>query len=231
LSCAELNLEGLTLVATKVTRSVFKNYAYTVVDHKNKSAIFIDPAWEMDKIITDIEQYSVTPRAVLLTHHHMDHVHLAEDFAKAFNIPVYISQDEIDYYGYSCTNLVGLKTYRAFFVDHIYIKPIHTPGHTYGGICYLIGDYLFTGDTLFIEGCGACLGKGSDPAALYNTLQQLKATIPGRTQIYPGHSFGKEPGAAFEELLKLNIYCHFKTEKEFIDFRMRSQQNKTFSFK
>lgn len=227
----DLSMDSLTLVTTKVSRSMFKNYVYTIVDQKHKSAVFIDPAWEMDKILADIEQYSVTPKAVLLTHHHTDHVHLAEDFSKLFNIPVYMSQDEIDYYGYQCTNLVGLQTYRSFFIDHIYVKPIHTPGHTHGGICYLIGGYLFTGDTLFIEGCGACLGKGSDPAALYKTLDNLKSTIPGNTQVYPGHSFGKEPGLAFEELLKVNIYCHFKTEKDFIAFRMRSQQNKTFSFK
>lgn len=221
---------SITLVKTKVTRSVFKNYCYTIVDQENHSAIFIDPAWEMDKILRDIEQYAVVPKAVLLTHHHMDHVHLAGDFAKTFNIPVYISQDEIDFYGYSCTNLVGLKSYSPFFIDNVYIKPIHTPGHTYGGICYLINDYLFTGDTLFIEGCGVCLGKGSSPEALYQTLQNLKAVIPYETRIYPGHSFGKEPGVTFEELLQLNIYCHFKTEKDFVGFRMRSQQNKTFSF-
>lgn len=218
-------------MSTKVSRSVFKNYCYTLVDQKHNGAIFIDPAWEMDKILQDIAPFGVVPKAVLLTHHHKDHVHLAEDFAKTFNIPVYIAQDEIDFYGYSCANLIGLKTYRSFFIDHTYIKPIHTPGHTYGGICYLINDYLFTGDTLFIEGCGACLDKGADPKALYNTLQNLKATIPLHTQIYPGHSFGKEPGLRFEELLKLNIYCHFKTEQEFVSFRMRSQQNKTFSFK
>lgn len=70
-------------------------------------------------------------------------------------------------------------------VGGIDVKIIATPGHTKSGVCYLIGGNLFSGDTLFIEGCGLCYGRGADPRELYISLTKLKNILPNDTLVFP----------------------------------------------
>jgi glyoxylase-like metal-dependent hydrolase (beta-lactamase superfamily II) len=98
-----------------------------------------------------------------------------------------------------------------------------TPGHTAGGVCYLIENNLFSGDTLFAEGCGYCSGRGADPRAMFHSLQLLKRTIAPQTLVFPGHSYGQLPGQTFGSLLKNNIYLAFDDERKFVQFRMRGE--------
>jgi hydroxyacylglutathione hydrolase len=106
------------------------------------------------------------------------------------------------------------------------IQPIWTPGHTMGCFCYLIEDNLFTGDVLFAEGCGMCPNL---PAAytMFESLSKLKAIIMPHTRIYPGHSYGQQPGQLFSFLLKDNIYLQFSDKESFSAFRLRKGQNKS----
>lgn len=66
---------------------------------------------------------------------------------------------------------------------------ILTPGHTAGGMCYKIGDSLFTGDTVFIRSCGFCNCKGSNPDEMYESVNKIKIYAQNGGRIYPGHYF------------------------------------------
>ncbi|CAL7959638.1 hypothetical protein GAMM_110026 [Gammaproteobacteria bacterium] len=66
---------------------------------------------------------------------------------------------------------------------------------------------------------------------MYASIQKLKNIIPKDMRIYPGHSYGKQPGAIFEDLIKNNIYFQFKNEKDFVSFRERKKQNWLFNFR
>lgn len=214
----------------KVKRLFFKNYCYLIVNQKEKVAILIDPAWQAKKIETYLKDSGCILKAVLLTHHHIDHVHLAEFFAEKYTVPVMMSEMEINYYGFSCKNLIPIST-NQLSIANMTLFPIFTPGHTKGAICYLIENRLFTGDTLFIEGCGICSGKGGDPGQMFDTLQFLKLNIPLKTKIYPGHSYGAEPGKLFSFLLENNYYLGFTNKDDFIAFRMRKNQRRLLAFK
>ena len=111
------------------------------------------------------------------------------------------------------------------------IEPIFTPGHTPGCMCYLIGGNLFTGDVLFTEGCGMCSDLEA-AHAMFASLQDLKTRIKPHTRIFPGHSYGEQPGQTLSQLLKDNIYLQFSNKESFAAFRLRSGQNiaKMFSF-
>lgn len=220
----------LTVYPLKVCRSSMKNYCYLVVDEITKDAVLIDPAWEMDKIEAKMHQCGVTLKAVLLTHHHFDHIHLSAAFAEHYNVPVLMSKAEIDCYGFSCPNLTEITSPEVMTIGSIKLLPLFTPGHTKGAICYWIGDSVFTGDTLFIEGCGICLGKGADPGEMFDSLTLLKTQLPSETKIYPGHSYGHEPGQTLSFVEKNNIYLGFDQKENFIDFRMRKGQTNLFNF-
>lgn len=196
-----------------------------------KSAIIIDPAWEFDKIEKFLLDNEFVLKAILLTHHHPDHSDLASLMSEKFSVPVFVSREEATYYGFSCSGLEYFYSESRLPVEGFDIIPLFTPGHTWGSVCYHIGDNLFTGDTIFIEGCGICFGAGGSAQDMYHSLQKIKQRISRTTKIFPGHCFGTPVGAEFSFVLENNIYFHIKDINQFILFRMRNNQKNLFSFK
>ena len=214
----------------RVTNSWMINYCYLIMNATANTALMIDPSWELQTIENALTQHQIQLKGILLTHHHGDHVHLAKPLALQYQIPVFMSQAEINFYDFKCPNLHPITQFEPFTLADIPIKPIFTPGHTYGGTSCLIEDNLFCGDTLFIEGCGMCFGQGSNPEILFESLQILKVEISPHTHIYPGHSYGKEPGMFFRYVLENNIYLQFNEKDAFINYRMRKNQKGLFNF-
>ncbi|NKB23934.1 MAG: MBL fold metallo-hydrolase [Kiritimatiellae bacterium] len=221
----------LRVYPQKVSWSFIKNYCYLVVDHEAKEALLIDPAWELNKIESKLQETETRCTTILLTHAHIDHVHLAERLVKKYEAQVMMSKVEIDYYHFRCPGLIALEESSVVLFGSTEINSILTPGHTKGSMCFWIENKLFTGDTLFTEGCGICVGKGADPENMFHSLQQLKEMIPLETLIYPGHSFGHRPGKRFSHLLKNNLYLHFQNIDEFVAYRMRKGQTGWFNFR
>jgi hydroxyacylglutathione hydrolase len=206
----------------KVQESIFKNYTYIIVDHQTRDAAIVDPAWEFDTISRAIGRLRVKVKSILLTHSHFDHVNLVDRLADYYAPTVYIHRIEIDYYRYACRNLVALEDRDRLTLGATDITCFHTPGHTAGSLCYLAAESLFSGDTLFTEGCGVCDTHGGSPSAMFRSMQYLKAAVADHVAVYPGHSFGKEPGHTFGHLRQNNVYLNITDEKRFVEFRMRS---------
>lgn len=205
-----------------------KNYSYLVLNLKKKEALVVDPAWEMGKIEKALGDFSLT--GILLTHAHPDHIHLVSPLVKKYRCLVWMGKEEIVHSRFNCDGLIPLEKGISFQYSGISIVPFLTPGHTPGSTCYLIENNLFTGDTLFSEGCGACFDAEGNPHDLYASLQMLKKTIHENTLIFPGHSFGISPGKTLKNILDSNIYLAFKNEEQFVAFRMRKGQKKIFNF-
>jgi hydroxyacylglutathione hydrolase len=215
----------------RVARSAFVNYCYILTNPQTRDSVVVDPAWELDTIDRALAARGSALRGVLLTHSHHDHVHLAETLARREGCPVFMSEEEAGFYGFRCTNLELIRSERALRVGSIDVVPIATPGHTKGGLSYLTGDAVFTGDTLFAEGCGICAGHGADPSVLFDTLQKLKSRLAPGVRVFPGHSYGLPPGQTFSSLSAVNIYLMFHEREHFVSFRMRKDQKRLFEFK
>jgi hydroxyacylglutathione hydrolase len=208
-----------------------KNYTYLIYNSDTKAAILIDPAWDMGRYDDELSKNHLTLTAILLTHHHMDHTNLAGKLATKYKCPVFMSQNEIDFYKFTCENLEAIPmTTKELIFNDIKVKTVFTPGHTYCGTCYWIDNYLFTGDTLFMEGCGMCNVSGGDPSKMFHSLQSLKNLIPNGVLIYPGHQYQHKIGKTFGEVKKMNVYLNFKTEADFMKFRMRKGQKGLLDF-
>ena len=67
------------------------------------------------------------------------------------------------------------------------IKVLHTPGHTQGGVCYLVDGNLFSGDTIFREAVGRCDLEGGNFNQIVESIEDKIFTLPPETVIYPGH--------------------------------------------
>lgn len=222
---------GYQVDIIRTSSSAFINYCYLVTDLSSKTAMIVDPAWELDKIVKRIEELGVQLKSILLTHSHYDHVHLVNPLVKMYGCIVYMSKTEIDYYKFNCNNLYGVMHFDQIDVGSLQIICLETPGHTAGGMCYYLPSSLFTGDTIFIEGCGACHFDGASAEKMYRSIQFIKKTLADSTHIYPGHSYGLSPGYMIRELMKCNIYFQLDDQKQFINFRMRENQRHLFNFK
>ncbi|NVO12348.1 MAG: MBL fold metallo-hydrolase [Bacteroidales bacterium] len=211
------------VVVLKMSYLFMINYNYLIVDHVNNQSVIIDPAWEMEKIDQALATTQTSLSGILLTHSHPDHTHLAKPLAAKYHCPILMSKEEIETSGFYAQQLIGIdETPRK--VGNILIQPILTPGHTPGSICYLIGDNLFTGDTLFAEGCGMCPDVQA-AHTMWASLEQIKIRLKPETLVFPGHNYGKLPGQKFSFLLKDNIYLQFKNENDFAKYRLRKGQN------
>jgi len=215
----------------RVRKGPFINYTYLLVDAVTMDAVIVDPGAGYDTIANLVYRTGSHVKAVLLTHHHSDHSEMASAFADNYDIPVFISRIEHDFYGFTSSHLVPFSPDSTIRAGGLEFFAHHAPGHTLGGVCYQADDCLFTGDTLFIEGCGMCFGRGSSPVDLYQSLQRIKTRIGPSVMIYPGHSYGIEPGIPFSDVLRENIYLHLNNIDHFIAFRMRKHQQGLFNFK
>lgn len=207
----------------KTQRFFFINYCPIIIDDDSDCCILVDPAWEKRKLMDYISDHGLQVRAILLTHHHLDHSHLANYFAKKYQCPVYMSSTEMEYYHYKCKNLQPIYPNQQVLTLDNFPSIIlhHTPGHTIGGICYQVENALMTGDTLFNEGCGICYARGGDPGMMFDSLNYLKKVVANSVQIYPGHRFHHDLGQRFAEVKKMNIYLNIDDRDEFIRFRSR----------
>ena len=110
-------------------------------------------------------------------------------------MPIYVNKHEAD--GLKIVTGVSDSDLRrvddgetAWSWEDLEIRFLHTPGHTPGSQCFLIGDRLVAGDTLFVQGCGRVDLPGGDPEAMYHTLTGKLAKLPPDTVLYPGHHYG-----------------------------------------
>ena len=104
--------------------------------------------------------------------------------------------------GVSAADLVEHDHDDLVEVGAVGIRLLHTPGHTPGSQCFLVGDRLVAGDTLFLEGCGRTDFPGGDSDAMYRSLHRL-AGLAGDPVVYPGHLYSEQPFASLSASLIL----------------------------
>ncbi|CAG2205771.1 HAGH [Mytilus edulis] len=159
------------------------NYMYLLIDEETKQCAAVDPV-EPEKVLKAVEDAGVTLTSVLTTHHHWDHAGGNEkliDLTKkrGLNVKVFGGDDRIG----ALSNKV--KHGDKFKIGSLDIECLFTPCHTSGHICYYVtsskGDQpaVFTGDTLFMAGCGKFF-EGS-PDQMYKALVEILAKLPLNT--------------------------------------------------
>lgn len=218
------------LFILKDESTTYKTYTYVIVEPNSLETIIIDPACEREKIEQLIASYGLKMKYILLTHTHSDHTAQVEWLYQKYQIQVCLSTDEAHFYDYYIPNMKLLNDGDILHMGAINVKCLLTPGHSKGSMCYWIGEKLFTGDTLFIEGCGMCSAAGASVDEMYQSIQHIKAIIPKNTEIYPGHQYDSPPGQKFVFLFEKNIYLLIDNKEDFVQFRMRKNQNNLLNF-
>ncbi len=161
----------------------------TYLVSKEGQALLIDPAWDMNFIIHTLETKHLTLCGVLFTHGHFDHVKMSADLLTHFHLRAYLEKNDVLLSGLPPELLHLYSGSQSFQIGPFHVQIVPTPGHTAGGVCILIEDALFTGDTLFPGSCGRVDLPSSNPREMLNSLRKI-ASLPEETRIFAGHSYG-----------------------------------------
>lgn len=163
----------------------YQTNCYIVTEGEH--CLLIDPGYESPRLLSALK--GLTVEAILLTHGHFDHVGGVRALAAEFDCPVYLGRRELTlppmmsagplYY----THLLDEGRYTIAGFE---VQVLSTPGHSPGSSCFILGDALFAGDTLFAGSCGRTDFPGSDPRAMKDSLARLSSLAQDYT-VYPGH--------------------------------------------
>lgn len=153
--------------------------------------VLVDAATEAERILEEAEGTSV--RYVLQTHGHHDHVQALAQVKRALGAPVGVHPADARMLPVEPDLFLSDGDRIAFGNQELLV--IHTPGHTPGGVCLLIGHYLISGDTLFPGGPGATATPLGDVPRIIESIRERLFTLPGDTLVLPGHGRSTTIGA------------------------------------
>jgi hydroxyacylglutathione hydrolase len=196
------------------------NYVYILGDPVSRKVAVVDPAWDTDAICDFVEKEGYEIDKILITHYHQDHLggHMmgqsiegSAEMLKRVKAKVYVNKHEAE----GTKRVAGLSDSDLVKVDDV--KFLHTPGHTPGSQCFLAAGNLIAGDTLFINSCGRVDLPGSDPEAMYYSLNQTLKSLDDSTVVYPGHAYSNESSSTIGKQKRTNMYLRFETLDDFLD--------------
>jgi glyoxylase-like metal-dependent hydrolase (beta-lactamase superfamily II) len=196
--------------------TTMRNHVYVIGDAGAAEAVLVDPAYDVGALVTWLQARGLRLVGVLATHYHADHVggeifgeHIEglADLLELADVPVHVQKDELAWVaemtGAPVSSLVGHHDDDVVQVGSVPVRLLHTPGHTPGSQCFIVGDNLVSGDTLFLEGCGRTDLPGADPGDMYTSLQRL-ASLPGRLTLWPGHHYSPAASAPLDGVKRTN---------------------------
>ncbi|MFP4081946.1 MAG: MBL fold metallo-hydrolase [Candidatus Aminicenantes bacterium] len=160
----------------------FGTNAYIIICRAAQQAVLVDAPGEAKKIIQRLRKSD--PKHILITHNHMDHTGALREIKHNLNISVAVHP--LDAEGLPSSPEILLQHGNFVPLGRLRLKVLHTPGHTPGSLCFLIDQYLISGDTIFPGGPGKTAAPG-DFKKIVESIRKKILVLPDETVVYPGH--------------------------------------------
>jgi sulfur dioxygenase len=188
-------------------------YTYLIASAKSREALIIDPVLEnieqYIKIFNDLDLKLVK---VIDTHIHADHITAASKLKNKTNCSTIMGE-------HTPSNAVEIKVKdnEIIYVDKLKIRVIYTPGHTKDSYSFLMNDYLFSGDTLLINGTGRTDFQGGNSEDSYNSIFNRLLKLPEETLLYPAHDYNGQTVSNIGKEKKFNPRLQVDGVSEYVD--------------
>jgi len=160
----------------------FNTNCYLLTCPMTGDSVWVDAPAEVSAILKASER--THPRYILITHNHGDHTGALSDLKSKLRIPIGVHP--LDAKGLPLPADILLEDGARIPCGNITLEVLHTPGHTPGSLCFLVGKYLISGDTIFPGGPG----KTKSPTDFRRIIESITRRIfvlPDETVAYPGH--------------------------------------------
>jgi hydroxyacylglutathione hydrolase len=168
----------------ELVQCLLDNYSYLLIEPTGTGTCIVDPS-DSAPIIARIDSLGLKPLAVLFTHHHEDHVGGLERIVKRYpHIPVLghpAGRKHVP------AQTEAVRHGEVVRVGAISLQALHVPGHTLDAVTWMVEGNAFTGDTMFVAGCGK-LFEGT-AAMMYASLNEVIGGLDGSTRIFCGHEY------------------------------------------
>jgi hydroxyacylglutathione hydrolase len=185
------------MVIKTIAVGMFAANCYFIMDEDTKETAVIDPGGDSEDLIEILDKMGALVKFILLTHGHADHTGAITEISSKYNVPIYINEKDQELMfnnAYMFGSIKGDNTLIKNICDDdklcigsTEISTVETPGHTPGGVCFIVEDNIFTGDTLFY----GSVGRTDLPGGSYNTLiSSIKTKLlvmPDNYTVLPGH--------------------------------------------
>ena len=189
------------MIIKQFVAGLIENNMYLVADENTREAVVIDAPADIPELKKTVDELGAKVKYILITHGHFDHILGLNSLKKTLNAPAVICKEDIaisdkinDF-----TRLFGVPdsvppTYEKFVKDgdvievgDLKIKVIQTAGHTEGGVCYLVDENLFSGDTLFRQSVGRTDLYGGSFEKICHSVKDILFNLDENTKVFPGH--------------------------------------------
>ena len=188
-------------------------YTYLIASAKGREAVIIDPVLEnVDDYIGLLKEFDLKLVKVIDTHIHADHVTGASKLKQATNCTTIMGEHTP-----ADTVEIKVKDDEIIDIDNLKIRSIYTPGHTSDSYSFLLDNFLFTGDTLLINGTGRTDFQNGSSKDAYNSLFNNLLKLPEETLVYPGHDYNGKCSSTIGNEKKFNPRLQVKNVDEYID--------------
>ena len=188
-------------------------YTYLIASAKGREAVIIDPVLEnVNEYIKILKELDLKLVKVIDTHIHADHVTGASKLKQATNCATLMGEhtpaDAVE---------IKVKDNELINIDSLKIKSLYTPGHTSDSYSFLLDNYLFSGDTLLINGTGRTDFQNGSSKDAYNSLFNNLLKLPEETLVYPGHDYNGKFSSTIGNEKKFNPRLQVKSVDEYIE--------------
>ena len=188
-------------------------YTYLIASSKGREALIIDPVLDnVEDYINLLNELDLRLVKVIDTHIHADHVTGAgklKDKTKCITIMgCHTPSDTVE---------LKVKDDEIIKLDNINIKALHTPGHTSDSFSFLMDKYLFSGDTLLINGTGRTDFQNGNSKDAYESIFHKLLKLPNETLLYPGHDYNGEKVSTIGKEKKFNPRLQVNNINEYIE--------------
>ena len=188
-------------------------YTYLIASAKGREALIIDPVLEnVEDYIKSLNELNLKLVKVIDTHIHADHVTGAgklRDKTKCVTIMgEHTPTDAVE---------VKVKDEEIIKLDKLNFRALYTPGHTSDSFCFLMDNYLFSGDTLLINGTGRTDFQNGNSKDAYNSIFNRLLKLPEETLLYPAHDYKGQTVSTIGKEKRSNPRLQVKNVDEYIE--------------
>ena len=188
-------------------------YTYLIASSKGREALIIDPVIEnINEYISVLKELDLKLVKVIDTHIHADHVTGASKLKDITNcstiMGAHTPADSVE---------IKVKDDEYINLDNLKIRAMYTPGHTSDSYSFLMDNYLFSGDTLLINGTGRTDFQNGNAKDAYNSIFNKLLKLPDETLLYPAHDYKGEKVSTIGKEKKQNPRLQVKSVDEYIN--------------